>query len=123
MQYNNTNKTFVANGAIAAHTLVKLEAAGTIATAGAGDAPIGVAMYDIADGVAGAVALLNQQGTVEIYAAAAITNATVVYGKASGYIDDGTAAGDYQVGVAMEAATAAGDIIEVMPIQYGAVAT
>ena len=108
-------KTFKAGAAIAANLLVKLSS-GKLAVAGLGDDPIGVLeVKAFADGDMVAVTLLNAQGTVKMVAAAAVTAAAKVYGRAAGQVDDDSATSAVFVGRAMEAAAAQGDLFEVMP--------
>lgn len=58
------------------------------------------------------VRLLPGEGTFKMMASAAITSGAYVYQTASGKIDD---VGFIPVGIALEAASADGDIIEVLP--------
>jgi hypothetical protein len=115
-QYNETGiKTFTASGAITANTLVKLSSAGVVATAGLAEAPIGVALETVATTKDVAVKLLNTQGTVKIMTDDAVTVGALVYGQASGKCDDASGSSAVIIGRALEAATADGDIIEVIP--------
>jgi len=59
------------------------------------------------------VRLWNAQGTRKMVAAGAITKHAIVYGAAGGKIDD-TANGN-PIGIALEAASGDGSIIEVLP--------
>lgn len=109
-------KTLQAAGAIGQYVLVKCSAANTVDVAGLAEQPIGVAMraaFAAGDDVP--VRLLSACGTIKCYAAAAITVGTVVYGRASGYVDDNSGSSAVRVGVTLDAATAAGDIVEVVP--------
>jgi len=120
-------KTFTAGAAFLAHALVKLSSGKVIEnTATATDDPIGVAEYEAAaDGDVVAVRLLNTEGTVEMVAAGAITSGVEVYAAADGKIQALPAgAGTYRkIGIALEAATADGEIIEVLPYDYQATTT
>lgn len=110
-------RTFQASAAIDQWILVKLSAAETVAAAGLAEQPIGVTTretFAANDDVA--VALLSGQGTIKCTAANAITVGAVVYGRADGKVDDVSTSSAVQIGVALEAATASGDIIEVLPI-------
>jgi len=116
LQYVDTpTKTFEANGAITKHTLVTLESAGTVATCGAGETPIGVAQETVADNSIVAVRLLNAGGTVSMTAGAATTIGSVVYANAAGKVSGTDSGSDVVAGIANEAATADGDYIEVIP--------
>lgn len=61
----------------------------------------------------------NVPGTVKMVAAAAITQYARVYGAAAGKIDD--AAAGVPIGIALEAATAANDLIEVLRLPSEAI--
>jgi hypothetical protein len=89
-----------------------------IAVAGAAVGAIGVTMENIAASGYGTVKLFGAPGTFLMCANAAITAGAQIFPAASGNIDDaGTTAIPY---VALEAATAQGDIIEVAPFVLGA---
>lgn len=110
-------RTYTASAAIAAHLLVKTNGstANSVAIATAGSDVIGCSTENaIASGAKGAIRLFNGGGTVKLTAAGAITvNALVYVAGSAGKIDD--AVNGRPIGIAMEAATADGDIIEVMP--------
>jgi hypothetical protein len=89
-----------------------------IAVAGAAVGAIGVTMENIAASGYGTVKLFGSPGTFLMCANAAITAGAQVYPTAAGNIDDsGTTALPL---VALEAATAQNDIIEVAPFLLGA---
>lgn len=110
-QYVETpTKTFVAGGAIPQFARVKLTS-GKLALAGASDQEIGTLETEtFADGDWGTVRLRTAAGTAKMIAAGAVT-AGPCYAAANGRVDD---TGTVQIGDALEAATAAGDIIEVL---------
>lgn len=123
----NGKKTFtVGTGGVTAKALVKLDS-GTVVlnTVTSTDDPIGVGEYaaDADDQVA--VRLLNDAGTFEMIAAGAIDAGADVYAAADGKVSALSAsAGDYRkIGIALEAAAADGDIIEVLPYDYQTVTT
>ncbi len=109
-------KTMLAGAAIARGDRVKLTAANTVQTAGLAEASIGIAQDAIASGDYGTIALFAGR-TFRMRAKAAITAAALVYGHASGAIDDDSTSAGNAIGWANEAATAAGDFIEVIPRQ------
>jgi len=101
-----------AAAAIAQHLRVKTP--GAVALAGALDPSIGT--MDTTCTAAGpcSVRLKTAFGTKKMVASAAITAGVYVYGAASGKIS--AVANGNVAGIAREAATADGDVIEVMPI-------
>ena len=119
----SSKKTFTVGAtALARRVLVKLASSLLVVnTATATDLPLGVTEYSAAAGEDVAVRLLNSGGTVELTAAGAITAGAVVYAAADGEIQalPATAATYLQIGIAMEAAAADQDIIEVMPWDFG----
>lgn len=102
-------KSFVAGEALDAYRRVKLSSA-TVVYADADEAAIGVTAGAAASGASVAVDLFGNR-THKVTASAAVAADAVVYGKADGKVDD--AAGVYPIGIALEAALADGDIIEV----------
>lgn len=122
-----TKRTFTAGAAFLVFALVKLSSGKVIEnTATATDDPIGVAVLPAAaDGDLVTVRLINGPGTFEMIAAGAITADADVYAAADGKIQALPAgAGTYRrIGKALEAATADGDIIEVLPYDFQATAT
>jgi hypothetical protein len=113
MTTENTSgfKTFQATAAaIGAYIRVKVDSNGLISAAGATDATIGVTQEAIAASGYGTVKLYSAPGTFLHTAGAAIARGAVLYPLASGKVDDtGTTSNGF---VALEAATADGDIIE-----------
>lgn len=112
---NEGIRTFTANGALGAKVRVKLTAASVtspvqVEVAGAGEQHIGITEAAAADTALVAVRLRTYPGTHEGIASEALAVGAVLYGAASGKIkdtSDGTA-----IGIALEEATANGDIIE-----------
>lgn len=115
---DSKGKAFVANGAITAYARVKLDAAGTVSTAGATDKEIGIATRTVADGEPVDVGLRTGQGTHKATAEDAVAAGDAVYTAASGKVGD-TGTGAFLVGTALEAATADGDIIEILYNTHG----
>lgn len=114
-------KTFIADEAIAQYARVKFDSDGRVTTAGLADQDIGVAMLAAAAaGDAIPVKFRNAPGTVPMIAIEALAVGALVYTEASGKIQDTAASTAYLVGRALEAATADGDIIEVVRFDGGA---
>jgi hypothetical protein len=113
--YNEGIRTFTANGALTDKMRVKLTSASTtspiqVEAAGAGEQHIGITEYAAASGALVAVKLRTYPGTHEGVATEALAVGATLYGAAAGGIkdtSDGTA-----IGIALEEATASGDIIE-----------
>lgn len=106
-------KTFTTGAALAQFRRVYL-ASGVLQYADAYTPEIGTTETEtFAASVAVGVRLRNADGTRKMVASAAITSGAYVYGAANGKIDD---VGFVPVGIALEAATADGDIIEVLTI-------
>lgn len=118
-QYVETaSRSFEAGGAIGRHLRVTLTA-GQLALAGIGVRELGtVEEAAFAAGDRRAVRLRTAQGTTKMVAAGAITAGADVYTAANGLVNV-SAAGAYLVGTALEAAGAAGDVIEVLRTNHG----
>ena len=113
--YEGGIRPFDTDAAIARYSLVKFASADTVTVSGATDAPLGTVLEQAhSAGQTVAVRLLNRPGTMKCIAAGPFAAGAVVYGVASGQVDD-VAAGNVRVGVALEAAAAAGDIVEILP--------
>jgi hypothetical protein len=115
MAWNDGIATFTANGALTNKMRVKITAASTttppqVEVAGAGEQHIGITEYAAATGTLVAVKLRTYPGVHEGVASEALAVGATLYGAATGRIkdtSDGTA-----IGVAVEEATQAGDIIK-----------
>ena len=107
--------TLQAGEALAARRRVKVES-GTVTDpvevvyADAGEQHIGVCEYAVADAAMVAVRPRTMSGTQLVVAAGAFSRGATLYGAADGKVDD--AASGSAIGVALEAATADGDIVE-----------
>jgi hypothetical protein len=126
MEILNGIKTFITGAAVSAKRLVKLSSGEVVHnTATATDDPIGISQYAGADGDAIGVRLINDAGTFECTAAGAITADADVYAAADGKVQalPAAAATYRRIGKALEAATADGDIIEILPYDYQATQT
>jgi len=103
-------KAFTATAvAIAEAVRVKLDSSGLISAAGVGEDWIGHTTAPVAASGLGTVQLLHP--TVEVTAAGAFAVGARLYAAASGKVDD-TANGDYTGLLAIQAASADGDIVE-----------
>jgi hypothetical protein len=119
MAFKSSPLTFTTGAAVSAKRLVKLSSNTVIHnTATYTDKPLGVAEVAAASGDVVAVALLSADGTMEMTAGGVISYGADVYAAADGKVTAlSTTGGRYRkVGVALEAATADGDIIQVLPI-------
>jgi hypothetical protein len=97
---------------------VKVDSNGLISVAAANEGAVGVTVEDVPASGYGTVKLFNAGGTFIMWANAAITRGAQIFPTAAGGIDDaGTTALPL---VALEAATAQGDLIEVGPWYLGA---
>lgn len=117
--YNERSRAFTAGADLAAKRRVKLKAATTttppeVEYAGAGEAHIGITETWANNGDGVSILLANASGSMEMTAAGAFALGADIYGAASGKVDD-TASGS-SIGTALEAATADGDVIEVLPV-------
>lgn len=111
-QYNTGIKAFTSGEALEARCRVKMSSA-TVVYADAGEDFIGVTEHACASGDVVSVKLKNVSGTFKVQAAGAFDSETVLYGAADGCVDD-TESGSAQF-YSLEAATAAGDIVEALP--------
>lgn len=111
-QTDSVYKTFQATStAIAKGVLVKINSSGLILATGDENFAIGVTLEDIAASDYGPVKLWAP--TVFVTASAAITQGAKLFSQTNGRVDDATGGTGVTIGlVALEAATAAGDIIE-----------
>lgn len=105
-------KTFTAGGTISQYARVAFSS--SVVTAAGADSPgIGTAEVDAVSGEPLAVRLWTAEGTRKMVANAAIASGAPVYAAASGKVG---ASGSLYVGRALEAASADGDVIEVMTV-------
>lgn len=119
-QYVETGtKGFTAGGAIPLHARVILSS-GVLAVAGLAEKEIGTAEQEaFAAGDIISVRLVTAQGTCKMIAIEALAEMAPVYTETDGKVQDTAQATAYLIGVALEAATADGDIIEVLRNSHG----
>ena len=111
-QYNDTGYTTITlTETLAQYQRVMVD--GSLASATEQD--IGVVMQAGVSGDVVSVALISKAGTHKAIAAGAIAAGAKVYGAADGEVNDVQATNSFLRGIAMEAATADQDIIEIMP--------
>ena len=116
-QVDTRCKAFICGAAIAQYLRVKFSA-GKMAAAGAADFSIGtLEEASFADLDVRPVRLRSAMGTRKMVASGAITQGAPVYGAASGKIS--ATVGPCPEGIALEAAAANGDVIEVLSIDTG----
>jgi len=116
-QYNEGKKAFTAMGTVARYSTVKLNTSkgDEVVACGSNEANIGFAAEAVVSGEPVTVFLKNSGGTFKAIAHEAITVGAALYNHASGRV--GSTSGGTQRYVALEAATAQGDIIEVLPVE------
>jgi len=113
-QRNTSVKTFTATSAVEAYRRVKLTTSSGTAVeyAGAGEEFIGITAAAAAAGDMVAVILRSAAQTYKAVAAGAVAVGAAIYGAPNGKVDDAVS-GTAQ-GTALEAATADGDVIEIL---------
>lgn len=112
-------RSFKATAAAIAESIrVTVDSDGLISAAGASTLAVGVTVEAVAASGYGTVKLFNAPGTYLCTAAGAVTRGAHLYPAANGKVDD---TGTTKIPlVALEAATADGDIIECAPLLLGA---
>lgn len=125
--FNKGPKTFlIGTGGVALHRLVKLDS-GTVVlnTATATDEPIGGVVGMDFDDTYASVQFLKDDGTMQLETAGAVTQDADVYAADDGKVQalPSTAGSYLKVGKAMQAASGAGSIIEVLPLAVPEVVT
>lgn len=127
MTWNNSPKTFDAGvGGVVYGGLVKLSGETVVLnTITSTDDPIGISLSDALEEESVAIAFLNKEGTMEMLAAGAISYGDDVYAAAGGAVSalPGAAADYKKIGIALEDASGAGAVIEVLPYDYHKITT
>lgn len=116
-QWNEGIKTFPAGEDLAKRRRVKMNSSSEVVYADAGENYVGVTEYAADDGDLVAVRMKNYPGTFKVSAAGAFSIGDDLWGALDGQVDD-TPSGFAQF-IAIEAATAADDIVEAVPSEEG----
>ncbi len=117
-------KTFVASAAIAAHLRVKLNGSNKLAVCGAGatENELGtITKAAFADGDIRSVRLTSAMGTTKMVALTSFSREALLYAGAGGYVDD--VVNGKPIGIALEAATALYDVVEVLRVNATVIVT
>lgn len=119
-QYVDGNtKAFTAAGTIKQYARVTLGSGGTITEAGLAVKDIGTAMEPAVSGDVISVRLRTANGTHKMIAKEAVAAGATLYTEAAGLVQDTAETTAFQIGTALEAATAENDIIEVLYNTHG----
>ena len=117
---DGNTKTYECDEAIPIYSRVKLDADGKVTIAGLADKDIGTACREtFAAGEDCTVRLRSAAGTHKMLASEALAIGATVYTEASGKVQDTAQATSFILGTALEAATADGDVIEVLYGNHG----
>ena len=108
-------KAFLTGEALADFRRVKFNSSSEVVYADAGEIGIGATLKDEADAAHAAIQLDNAGGTMKVTANGAIAAGARCFPGADGKVS-ATPSGA-SVGIALEASTADGDIIEMLPVQ------
>jgi hypothetical protein len=110
-------RTFLAAADLTRGARVRVDSNGSVVLAGVTNGQcIGSVEGDITSGQYISVRLANATGTAEYIASGAIAVGAVVFPAANGKVGSASASANTAVGIALEASSADGDIIEVMPL-------
>lgn len=123
MTQNMGPKTFTTSSAVEAKRLVKLDGSGNVehCTATETDDPIGVTCFAAASGDEVAVDLLCYGRTFEMTASESLSVEDVAVAAADGKIAEGTGSTEHLIGIALEAASGDGSIVEVLPYDFNTI--
>lgn len=116
--YTDGNKTFTAQTAVKAYERVNLVAGSgkLVETAGAGEYAIGFADSAAAAGSHVSVDLLCTGETFKAIASGAISEGAQVYGAADGKVSATPTGVEPPFAIALQAASADGEVIEILPV-------
>ena len=106
--------TLTAAEALEAWRNIKLDSSGNAVYADAGDEPYGTTVEAASNGDLVAVRLRSAEGTVKVEAAGVFAIGAMLYAAADGKVDDVPTG--RPLFLAKEAASAAGDVVEALPI-------
>ena len=115
--YNNSPKTLTAGEALVAYRSVKY-VSGELFYSDSDEAGIGVTMEPCASGERTTVAIFSAAGTVKLTAADSFVDGASLYNAADGKVTDADPGSGTIRFQALEAATADGDIVEVLPVVF-----
>ena len=120
-QFVDTNsKAFTAAAAIPQYARVTLGSGGTITKSGLAEKDIGTALTEaFASGDVIAVKLRTGAGTHKMIASEALAVGSLLYTESDGEVQDTAQATAFQVGIAVTAAAADQDIVEVIYNAHG----
>tara|TARA_R110000796_G_scaffold16726_3_gene52114 strand:+ start:4656 stop:5027 length:372 start_codon:yes stop_codon:yes gene_type:complete len=112
----NNTRTFVAGEALDAYLIVFVQSDGTVvkATGGENEPKVGFTVAPIASGAVANISLLHGGGTSYGLASGVIAIGDVVFAAAGGKLTAATGGNAARAGFALTAATADGDVIEVI---------
>jgi len=118
-QYSDTiEKTFEASAAVALHAAVQLANTGKVSTNGLATRTIGFATR-AAFASGDKITVRMFYPTYKAIAKEAFAIAATLYTEADGKVQDTAESTSLPMFIALEAATAENDIVEVMPLHYG----
>ena len=111
----NNTRTFVAGEALDAYMLVDIESDGSVTKASetSTSTQIGYTIAPVASGEAATISLVVGGGTSYAVADGVVAIGDVIYSAAGGKVS-ATGVGAQRIGLAVSAATADGDVIEVI---------
>lgn len=112
-------KAFTAGEALAAYRRVRLNSSQQLVYADANEQGIGYVEEVIASGDPATVRLDGFPGTRKVMCAAAVSAGAAVYGGADGKVNDAEAGLGPRLGIALEASSGDGSVIEIQPQEGG----
>lgn len=109
-------KAFVTAARVERARRVKINSSGQVLHAGLAERADGVSLNEGDSGDTITVALRNKPGTVKLTAAGGFAVGAELYSAAAGKVDDVSTSAGNKAFLALEAATADGDIVECLPL-------